>query len=201
MPHPAIITAYFADKSGDPALGLGPGICIFEVTSTVGSPQSDTLVIGTLGGSPIAPLTEIGKGFYKYVFTGYDSTRKYAYQIDGEAAGTGPKLGLGRVVVGTNENFAEDISHQVWEEPQNLHLTGSPETMGSVLSNIITFTETLLKAQYNRTVLDKAAFTLTIFDNDGVTPIRVFDLRELGVGPSIDEITERLPVAGSPLTP
>jgi len=294
--YPAIITAAFAEKDGTPALGLIPSIHIWQLTSTVGSPQGDVIIVGTEGGSPIVPMTEVGQGFYKYVFTTYDSTLKYAYHIDGEVSGTGPKLGFGRYAVGTNENFAEDVAHEVWEEPKNLHLTGSPETMGSVLNqiltstlgspqavltvssivsgvwnelvlgspqpfptgsaggvlklisetsgltqaqvaaavwsakaadyafgspmpgspismgsqlnlttdktcDILTFTETLLKSQYNRTVLDKAAFTLTIYDNDGVTPIRVFDLREFGVGASITEITERLPASGSPLTP
>ncbi len=104
------------------------------------------------------------------------------------------------------------VSTAVWsarsDEFSGSPIIGSPTTMGAQLNlvtakscDILTFTETLLKFQANRTVLDKIAFTLTIYDNDRVTPIRVFDLRELGVGPSITEITERLPASGSPLTP
>lgn len=105
------------------------------------------------------------------------------------------------------------VSTAVWgtraaDYPFGSPMPGSPISMGAQLNlttdktcDILTFTETLLKFQANRTVLDKVAFTLTIYDNDGVTPIRVFDLRELGVGPSITEITERLPASGSPLTP
>ena len=135
--YPAIITAFFADKNGNPALGLTPAICIYQMTSVIGSPQGDTLVIGTEGGSPIVPMTEVGKGFYKYVFSGYNSQLKYAYQIDGAAgAATGPSLGIGRYVVGTNENFAEDVAYEVWEEPQSLHPIGSPSSMASVINQL-----------------------------------------------------------------
>ncbi|KKK94815.1 hypothetical protein LCGC14_2679050 [marine sediment metagenome] len=83
--------------------------------------------------------------------------------------------------------------------------TYTVETSGLIqpanVVDTLTLVGTLLKFQGNRTVLDKAAFTLTIYDTDRVTPIRVFDLREFGVGPSISTITERLPVSGSPLTP
>ncbi len=206
MTHPAIITAYFANKQGNPATGLLPGITIREVTSTVGSPQGDVIVVGD--GSPITPMIEIGGGFYKFIFTTYDSTRKYAYIIDGEAIDVGINLGLGQFVVGTNENFAEDISHQVWEEPANLHPVGSPASMGSQLNqthakacDILDFTELLIAAQYNRTFLDKVAATLTIFGSDGVTPIRVFSLRDSGGAPSITEIVDRFPISGSPLVP
>lgn len=136
--YPAIITVFFTDKNGVPALGLLPAITIYQISSTIGSPQGDTIVIGD--GSPLVFMTEVGRGFYKYVFTTYNSRVKYAYQINGEAGGTGPTLGLGQYVVGTNENFAEDIAHEVWEEPKNLHLTGSPETMGLVLNQIFNST-------------------------------------------------------------
>ena len=294
---PQVITAFFLLKNGTPALNLTPSILIWNVTLTPGSPQGDTVVVG--GGSPEVFLTEVGNGFYKFVFSTYDNELKYAFRIDGEA-GSGPNLGNGRFSVGTNDSFADDIAWHTWEEPTKDHLVGSPRhfgqllnelgefgigspvgspqnpltisaivagvwnelilgspqpfptgsagdvlklisetsglteaqiraavweapsrdypfgspmpgspiTMGATLNlttdkacDILTFTETLIKFQANRTVLDKAAFTLTIYDNDGVTPIRVFDLRELGVGPSITEITERLPVSGSPLTP
>jgi hypothetical protein len=303
--YPAVITAAFFQKNGAPATGLVPSICIYQVTSTVGSPQGDTLVIGTEGGSPIVPMTELGKGLYKYVFSGYDSEINYAYFIDGSISGVGPTLGNGRYAVGTNENFAEDIAHGVWEEPKNLHLTGSPITMGATVNNIdnsienlvtclfgspkapqgspftplsvtnivsgvwnellagspapyptgaagglinqiaqsagltpaqvtaavwdvsaadypstgspttmgtqlslttqntinlIDFAELLVAAEYNRTFLDKTAATLTIYASDGTTPLRVFSLRDSGGVPSITEICERLPIAGSPLT-
>lgn len=301
--YPAVITAAFFTKNGVPATGLVPSICIYQVTSTVGSPQGDTLVVG--GGSPVVSMTEVGKGFYKYVFTSYDAEVNYAYQIDGSTGG-GPNLGNGRYVVGTNENFSEDTAHFVWEEPKNLHLTGSPETMGSTINNIdnsienlvtcmfgspkapqgspftpltvtnivngvwsellagspapyptgsagglinqiaqsagltpaqvtaavwdvsaadypsfgspetmgslhtathantlslLDYSEALLAAQFNRTFLDKTAFTLTIYDTDGTTPIRVFSLRDSAGVPSITEIVDRVPISGSPLLP
>ena len=117
--YSAIITAYFADKAGAPATGLLPSITIYKITSVVGSPQGDVVVVG--GGSPQIFMTEVGGGFYKYVFSTYDSVYKYAYWIDG-SAGTGVDLGNGQYAVGTNQNFAEDVAYEVWEEPKTLHL-------------------------------------------------------------------------------
>lgn len=195
---PQVIQAFFLLKDGTPALGLTPSIIITNVTLTAGSPQGDTIVIGS--GSPEVFLTEVGNGFYKFVFSTYDNELKYSFRIDGEAR-SGTNLGNGRFAVGTNQSFADDIAFRTWEEPTGDHQTGSPQSFGQLMTDILTFTETLLKFQANRTVLDKVAFTLTIFDNDDVTPIRVFDLRQFGVGPSITEITERLPASGSPFTP
>ncbi len=98
-----------------------------------------------------------------------------------------------------NRVFLESTGHNSMND-----LPPRDEDVVFILANVVdtlTLVGTLLKFQGNRTVLDKAAFTLTIYDTDRVTPIRVFDLREFGVGPSISTITERLPVSGSPLTP
>jgi hypothetical protein len=100
------------------------------------------------------------------------------------------------------------VTAAVWDVPASQYpSTGSPTTMGTQLSlttensiNLIDFAELLVAAEYNRTFLDKTAATLTIYASDGVTPLRVFSLRDsLGI-PSITEICERLPIAGSPLT-
>ena len=121
--------------------------------------------------------------------------------------------GVLKLISETSGLTEAQIRAAVWDAPSRDYpfgspMPGSPITMGAQLNlttdkacDILTFTETLIKFQANRTVLDRTAFTLTIFDNDNVTPIRVFDLREFGVGPSITTITERLPVSGSPLTP
>lgn len=91
----------------------------------------------------------------------------------------------------------------------------SPNTVGGLLSNINTasntsamnsqivkdlltevhdMTSSLLKYSTNRTRVDSNQKTLTIFDNDGVTPIKTFSLRNMSGIPSVDEISERVPV-------
>jgi len=53
--------------------------------------------------------------------------------------------------------------------------------------------ETLVKYEGNRTKINQTDKTLTVYDDDGVTPLRVFDLKNfVGTG-SITEIAERVP--------
>lgn len=52
---------------------------------------------------------------------------------------------------------------------------------------------TLLKYQENRTKVDHTAKTLTVYDNDQVTPLKIFDLKDaLGVA-SVSDVSERVP--------
>lgn len=52
----------------------------------------------------------------------------------------------------------------------------------------------LQKYQENRQVIDKVANTLTIYDDDNVTPILAFSLIDTLGAPSTDEVAERLPL-------
>jgi hypothetical protein len=60
-------------------------------------------------------------------------------------------------------------------------------------ATITTLLQTLLKYSKNRTRIDKIAKTLTIYDDDTLTPIKVFDLKDDLGNPSITEIIERRP--------
>ena len=53
--------------------------------------------------------------------------------------------------------------------------------------------ETLIKYEGNRTKIDQTAKTMTVYDNDGVTPLRVFDLKNFAGTNSITEVAERVP--------
>lgn len=61
------------------------------------------------------------------------------------------------------------------------------------LSSTTTLVETLLKYESNRTRVDRTAKTLTVYDDDGVTPLRVFNLLDETGSPSTDDILERMP--------
>lgn len=96
----------------------------------------------------------------------------------------------------------ENIVAGVWNEI----LAGSPApypegSAGGILSQLqldlqdaVVLIETLIKYEANRTFIDKIAKTLTVYDDDGTTPIRTFSLRDSAGVPSITEIVERLPV-------
>lgn len=67
----------------------------------------------------------------------------------------------------------------------------------SVLSNLSLATElinTVLKYSTNRSKVDKNNKTLTIYDDDGVTPIKIFNLKDFLGSPSVTEVAERAPV-------
>lgn len=163
-----IITAFICSSS-EPALGLTPTIRIWEITTGV-----DTLVIID------DPMTEVGDGFYKYVFTGYDQSKNWAMRIDAGA----PLTGSERFQVAVNESFEEDISFEVWEEDNTLHT--APNTTGALLNLIAAILS-------NRTRIDTAAATLTVYDADCVTPLIIFDLKDQIGNPSVIEVCERRP--------
>jgi hypothetical protein len=74
----------------------------------------------------------------------------------------------------------------------NFYWTGS-QVLNDNEAGVITLLQTLLKYEKNRTRIDKTAKTLTVYDDDGTTPIKVFSLRDENGVPSITEIIERLP--------
>jgi hypothetical protein len=67
-----------------------------------------------------------------------------------------------------------------------------------VVNNILLLVDEILKYDRNRTRIDKTAKTLTVYDDDGVTPIRVFNLLDGSGNLSIEEVCERDPGAASP---
>ena len=76
------------------------------------------------------------------------------------------------------------LAQQMATDANNAHL---------VAMQAVSLMEVLLKYERNRTMIDKNAFTLTVYDDDGVTPIRVFNLKNSLGAPSVTEVTERVP--------
>lgn len=67
------------------------------------------------------------------------------------------------------------------------------EAEKNALFNILACVELMKKFDMNRTKIDENAFTLTVFDDDNITPLHVFDLTDRNSVSSIEEIFERLP--------
>lgn len=184
------IIAFFA-CNGTPKLGLSPTIRVHKIL--VGSPNSDLVVEDD-------PMVEFGDGFYLYIFAGFDPREEYAFRADGGS--TSPPED--RFVIGATESpTPEENSDAVWvATAADFAGAGSMgllqnETATDVVS-ILAIVEEIIKYDRNRTVLDKIEKTLTIFGDDGVTPIRVFKLRDSTGAQSITEIVERDPQTGSP---
>lgn len=53
--------------------------------------------------------------------------------------------------------------------------------------------QTLLKYQSNRTKIDQTTKTMTVYEDDGVTVHKVFDLKDFTGTPSITQVAERVP--------
>ncbi len=63
----------------------------------------------------------------------------------------------------------------------------------TVVDNILIMVDEALKYDKNRTRINKAAKTLTVYDDDGTTPLRVFNLLDGTSTPSVTEVLERMP--------
>ena len=66
------------------------------------------------------------------------------------------------------------------------------------ISNMGTLVDDLIKYQRNKSIIDPTLFTLTIYDDDGVTPLTVFDLKDSAGVASVLSVFQRIPVLGSP---
>lgn len=65
------------------------------------------------------------------------------------------------------------------------------------VSNISLVVDDLIKYQRNKSIIDPVNFTLTIYEDDGVTPLTTFNLQDDGGVASVLSIFRRIP-AGSP---
>ena len=63
-----IVTAYFSEN-GSPKTGLSPTVDIIDLFD-------DSVVVND------GVMTEVGQGWYKYVFAGYDNAKDYATLCD-----------------------------------------------------------------------------------------------------------------------
>lgn len=105
----------------------------------------------------------------------------------------------------TSTGTLPNIASRVWEEVALSHLATG--TMGEKLNLVKADTNSIamsvvsveamvnliLKYDKNRTKIDTASKTLIIYDNDGVTPIQVFNLKDASGNPSVVESYERVP--------
>lgn len=180
---------------GTPKTGLSPTILIWQVD--VGT---NTLVVNG------DAMTEVGNGFYKYIFTtgaGFDPREDFVYQADGTSTITNDAERFVSGSVGAPE--PEEVADGVWEADNSLYV--DVNTMGGRHNATFSNTGQLLldvaavavivdltrKHQTNRTKIDVIAKTLTVFDDDGTTPLQVFDLLDSGGVASVNEVCERNP--------
>lgn len=169
MSTKVLITAF--TSFGAPQTGLSPEIRIRDVNSTA--------LVET------GSMTEVGDGFYKYIFNNYSSTLDYAIRFDG-----GSSLDSERYTFATNDSFADDV----WDEPQTLH-TGSVFLSGS--STAVTSSGEMLNFVHDieggrwRIASNQMVF----FKPDGTTEIARFNLFDITGSATQTEVSERIRIS------
>lgn len=209
-----IISSFFT-LNAVPAVGLSPlpTLLIWSVTGT-----SETLVV------PSAAMNEVGDGFYQYEFAGYVDGTQYVFRVDGGstyASDNPERYQAGSIEVATlTDAQVADISASVLNSVSTDFL--SPGSIGYVLAqtnantvaiadnlfmssnNVLDLVQLLVSYETNRTKIDPIACTLTVYENDCVTPLRVFKLLDTTGTPSIIQVAERKPISandGLPVCP
>ena len=192
-----LISSFFTNN-GNPQTGLTPTIRIWEVVQL----GSDTLIVNN------APMIETGDGFYKYHFVTYDASKDYVFRTDGgNTLPATERYQSGTIITAQVEQTSiTNIASNVWDVDNSLHLI--PGSTGENLAQIKADTtfisvsiptinsllNTLLKYERNRTRIDIAAKTLTVYDDDEITPLTVFNLKDSAGVPSVIDVCERDPV-------
>lgn len=225
-----VISSYFEDNNG-PIIGLTPTARIWEVTAT-----GDDLIVGTPCGSGqitdgnMFELDDCGSpaaidGFYRFTFDdtiGYDPTKNYVVRVDGGASlQTRFRYQTNRISPADAVSI-EEVADAVWDENRADHL--GVGTTGEALSQIkadttsianklyleadsvLEVVQLLLKMESGRTKIDPAQNTLTVYDDDCTTVLRVFNLLDSAGNPSVVDVCERKPVVkgigdGTSITP
>ena len=159
-------------------------------------------------GSGGLPLGGSQDGFYRYVFdtvNGYDPDKAYVFRVDGGVAQpNGERYQAGEFDATSNADQMVDL---FYNEPKLEHLVAGSfgEAFNQDNTNIadlvldvaaIEVIVTLLcKYETNRTKIYGTAKTMIIYDDDCVTPLRTFSLRDAAGVPSTTDICERIPTA------
>jgi len=155
MANKTIITS-FSNSDGSPATGIASSsIRIRDANSSEVLVDEET-------------LTEIGDGFYRYVFTDYSASINYVMRFDG-----GPALGAGRYTFAANEHY----SFENWEESMSSH-TGSVFASGSVtpLSSSGQMINFIQDIEGGRWKIDISTKQMVFYKEDNITVVAVYDL-------------------------
>lgn len=198
-----IISSFFT-SNGTPATGLTPSLLIWSITGS-----SQTLV------TPSVSMLEVGNGFYQYQFSAYDSTQDYLFGVDGGSSlSNSERYQSGTVDLATIDNTTqESIASNVWNSiASNFTSSGTMGLMeNQIAANVVAIAQNLyvnansvldlvnvlLQYQAGRTKIDPTAKTLTIYESDCVTPLRVFHLLDTTGTPSITQVAERKPISAN----
>lgn len=198
-----IIASFFTNNS-IPATGLTPTIIIWSLTGT-----TDTIVVNG------DTMLEVGDGIYQYNFLTYDANQDYAFRVDGGSTLTdAERYQAGSIDLTTiSSSQVSSISDSVWNATAtNYTTTGTTGlALNQVNANTVAIANNLyvnansvldivnliVKYDTNRTKIDPVNSTLTVYDDDCITPLRVFQLLDTNGAPSTTQVAERNPISST----
>lgn len=208
---PAIINSFFT-QYGQPKTGLSPTLRIWEIVNGVpnlliGSPNgsysnSDETMLEIVDGST-------SDGFYSFEFTdvaGYSNDKHFLVRIDGGISLPSGERYQSVVLDPASAMNLQDAASYIWDALKINHL--QPGSFGEAvahtkadttnliltLADVQTLINMISKYDTNRTKIDPINKTLTVYDNDCTTPLRVFELYDSNGNLSVSEVCERVPV-------
>lgn len=187
-----VITSFF-QQDGIPTTGLLPTINVWEVR---GSTKTSVVTGDT--------MVDSGDGFYQYDFTTHDPKQGYLVMVDGGWSLYDSRFQTSEISPCIISPDA--IAAAVWDAQATNHVIAG--SFGRIISDLRTIASNLmismvdltdicemaLKYQANRTLIDKRACTLTVFEADDITPLKVFQLKDAYGSPSVTDIVERKPL-------
>lgn len=195
-----LINSFFA-RNGIAATGLTPVISIWSVVGNTRTPVVTS-----------QSTTELGDGFYSYDFTLFDSAIDYIVSVDaGPTMTQSGRYNIASITpalskaVTVEQTVIDQIVDGVWDAVATDYTISG--TTGEMLNHIKADTTSiavdiigikqlltvLKKYENNRTKIDTTAKTLTVYDDDKVTPIQVFNLKDSAGVASVAEVAERVP--------
>lgn len=156
-------------------------------------------------------MIEVGDGFYKYEFGAFDSSKSYVCRTDGGYS-LSPNERFSISSFG-NESIpgaapsVQDIVTGIWDAPASNHVNVGTfgekvnQTHAVAQQTAIDAHTTLIQIASIEALLDvvrkydsnAGTRTLTVFDDDGITPLKVFGLYDSHGQSSVAEIYERVP--------
>ena len=186
-----IINSFFT-KQGISVAGLTPSVYVWAIDDISGT---KTPVVTGL------PALDAGDGMYTLNISSYvnDQTHYIVVVDAGDSMTPYGRYNTGSITP------AKNIAAAVWNADAVSYTNAN--TMGELINKISAHTSTtavdiidikqllhtLKQFENNRTKIDTQAKTLTVYQDDGVTPLQVFNLKDsAGIG-SVTEVAERVP--------
>lgn len=191
-------------NGGGPVGGGAPAGAI-GFDGTMLEMHDKTIAAAGSGGLPLGGSQD---GFYRYVFdtvNGYNPNKAYIFRVDGGV--TQPASERYQAGEFDATSSADQMVDLIYNEPKLDHLVAgsfgeafnqdNTNITGLVLdvADIELLVTLLCKYETNRTKIDGIAKTMIIYDDDCVTPLRTFSLRDAGGTPNTTDVCERVPTA------